>query len=109
MLSIAFIAAYFCRRNVATPLLVPARPRVYAPPSTRALAAPLTPQEFALKKLYAVVDYHWAEIAEEVSLIESLYETPEFKQRELAAALASKVGLPWQRVKTIKCLCNLTR
>jgi hypothetical protein len=51
--------------------------------------APL--QVHALKKLYDAVDYHWAEISESVSSIEALSEDTEFPQRDLAAAVASKV------------------
>ena len=48
-------------------------------------------QVLALKKLYEAVDYHWAEISESVSHIEALYEDESFPQRDLAAAVASKV------------------
>ncbi|KAJ3041541.1 hypothetical protein HDV00_009016 [Rhizophlyctis rosea] len=46
---------------------------------------------YALKKLDAIVDTFWAEISDEVSKIEILYEDTEFKHRELAALVASKV------------------
>eukprot|EP00742_Colponemidia_sp_Colp-10_P001792 GILJ01001916.1.p1 GENE.GILJ01001916.1~~GILJ01001916.1.p1 ORF type:complete len:980 (-),score=200.10 GILJ01001916.1:129-3032(-) len=46
---------------------------------------------FALQKLNAVVDQFWAEIADFISEIESLYEDERFPQRELAALVASKV------------------
>eukprot|EP00842_Homolaphlyctis_polyrhiza_P004849 jgi/Hompol1/5365/HPOL_004367-RA len=53
------------------------------------------PQEdlkiYALKKLDAIVDQFWAEISDDVSKIEVLYEDAAFKHRELAALVASKV------------------
>ncbi len=56
---------------------------------------PLAPQVHALHRLHAEVDFHWAEIAEVVSNIEELFEATDFPQRELAAAVASKVrGCP---------------
>ena len=45
----------------------------------------------ALKKLNAVVPDFWAEIAESLPDIESLYEDEAFAQRQLAALVASKV------------------
>jgi hypothetical protein len=48
-------------------------------------------QVHALQRLYKVVDHHWAEVAQEVSVFEALYETPGFPEQQLAAALASKV------------------
>ncbi len=57
--------------------------RVRLPPGLRL-------QVHALHKLHAAVDFHWAEISEQVSAIEALFEAPDFPQRELAAAVASK-------------------
>lgn len=48
-------------------------------------------QVLALQKLKQVVDFNWAEIADHLPKIESLYEDETFPQRELAAYLASKV------------------
>ncbi|KAJ8325860.1 proteasome regulatory particle base subunit [Batrachochytrium dendrobatidis] len=70
------------------------------------LAAPLTsaagilslldePQDelkaYALSKLDSLVDLFWAEVSDSVSKIEVLYEDASFKDRELAALVASKV------------------
>ncbi|KAI8818052.1 armadillo-type protein [Fimicolochytrium jonesii] len=46
---------------------------------------------YALKKLDGIVDQFWAEISDAVSKIEILYEDEQFKYRELAALVASKV------------------
>ncbi|KAI9346485.1 armadillo-type protein [Obelidium mucronatum] len=46
---------------------------------------------FALTQLNTIVDQFWAEIADSVTKIEILYEDEGFKQRELAALVASKV------------------
>lgn len=46
---------------------------------------------YALKSLDAVVNQFWPEISETVSKIEVLYEDSQFKNRELAALVASKV------------------
>ncbi|KAI8802866.1 armadillo-type protein [Cladochytrium replicatum] len=46
---------------------------------------------YALQQLDALVDQFWAEIADAVSKIEELYENEDFRQRELAALVASKV------------------
>eukprot|EP00898_Chlorokybus_atmophyticus_P004570 jgi/Chlat1/5113/Chrsp33S05124 len=46
---------------------------------------------YALKNLNQVVDQFWAEISANISSIESLYEDEDFKDRALAALLASKV------------------
>ncbi|KAI5853970.1 armadillo-type protein [Tricharina praecox] len=46
---------------------------------------------FALQQLDNHVHQFWAEIADEVSKIEILYEDESFKQRKLAALVASKV------------------
>ncbi|KAI5793103.1 armadillo-type protein [Geopyxis carbonaria] len=48
-------------------------------------------QFYALKKLDTLVDQFWAEISDSVSKIEVLYEDEGFKQRQLAALVASKV------------------
>ena len=55
-------------------------------------------QVHALKKLHEAVDYHWAEISESVSNIEGLFEDADFPERELAAAVASKVSCPLNRL-----------
>ena len=44
----------------------------------------------ALKKLYQIVDVHWAEVCNSLSLIEELSEDPTFPAADLAAAVASK-------------------
>lgn len=44
----------------------------------------------ALKKLYVVVDIHWAEVCTSLPLIEELSEDPTFPAADLAAAVASK-------------------
>ncbi|XP_046557496.1 LOW QUALITY PROTEIN: 26S proteasome non-ATPase regulatory subunit 1-like [Haliotis rubra] len=46
---------------------------------------------FALDKLNKIVDVFWAEISESVDKIEVLYEDATFKNREMAALVASKV------------------
>jgi len=48
-------------------------------------------QIYALKKLNTIVDQFWAEISDSVSKIEVLYEDEQFKHRNLAALVASKV------------------
>ncbi|KAJ3217761.1 proteasome regulatory particle base subunit [Dinochytrium kinnereticum] len=48
-------------------------------------------QVHALQQLNVMVDQFWAEIADEVSKIEILYENEEFKERQLAALVTSKV------------------
>ncbi|KAJ3101281.1 proteasome regulatory particle base subunit [Phlyctochytrium planicorne] len=48
-------------------------------------------QIYALKQLDVMVDQFWAEIADEVTKIEILYENEAFKERKLAALVASKV------------------
>mmetsp|Transcript_18315 Transcript_18315/g.25730 ORF Transcript_18315/g.25730 Transcript_18315/m.25730 type:complete len:702 (-) Transcript_18315:909-3014(-) len=45
----------------------------------------------ALKQLSTLVDTFWSEIAADVSKIEELYENEDFKSRDLAAVVASKV------------------
>lgn len=45
----------------------------------------------ALKQLNTMVDHFWSEIASSISKIETLFESDEFKDRELAASVASKV------------------
>ncbi|XP_017773967.1 PREDICTED: 26S proteasome non-ATPase regulatory subunit 1-like [Nicrophorus vespilloides] len=46
---------------------------------------------FALRRLDSIVDEFWPEISESIEKIEVLQEDPVFKQRELAALVASKV------------------
>ncbi|CAF0840569.1 unnamed protein product [Didymodactylos carnosus] len=46
---------------------------------------------YALNKLNTLVDVFWAEIADSVTKVESLYEEETFKHRELAALVSSKV------------------
>ncbi|KAF9994249.1 proteasome regulatory particle base subunit [Entomortierella chlamydospora] len=46
---------------------------------------------YALQKLNGLVDQFWAEISDAVSKIEIMYEDTEFKDRQLAALVASKV------------------
>ncbi|KAF8985369.1 proteasome regulatory particle base subunit [Entomortierella lignicola] len=46
---------------------------------------------YALQKLSGLVDQFWAEISDAVSKIEIMYEDTEFKDRQLAALVASKV------------------
>lgn len=46
---------------------------------------------YALKKLFSVVDYFWTEMADAVPLIEGFSEDTSFPDRELAAAVASRV------------------
>lgn len=48
-------------------------------------------RSYALQKLDDTVDQFWAEIADDISKIEILYEDESFKQRNLAALVASKV------------------
>jgi len=48
-------------------------------------------QEIALRKLDKVVDNFWHEISTDITLIEELHENANFKHRELAALVASKV------------------
>ncbi|CAF1664534.1 unnamed protein product, partial [Didymodactylos carnosus] len=45
---------------------------------------------YALNKLNTLVDVFWAEIADSVTKVESLYEEETFKHRELAALVSSK-------------------
>jgi 26S proteasome regulatory subunit N2 len=44
----------------------------------------------ALKKIYEIIDIHWAEICGSLPLIEELSEDPSFPAADLAAAVASK-------------------
>lgn len=44
----------------------------------------------ALKKIYQVVDLHWAEICDALPTIEALSEDPNFPAADLAAAVASR-------------------
>lgn len=46
---------------------------------------------FALNKLNEIVDLFWAEISEDLSLIEVLYEDSKFSHQDLAALVTSKV------------------
>lgn len=46
---------------------------------------------YALKQLNSLVDMFWAEIADSITAIEMLYENEQFKDRDLAALVASKV------------------
>ncbi|RNA28469.1 26S proteasome non-ATPase regulatory subunit 1 [Brachionus plicatilis] len=46
---------------------------------------------YALKQLNSLVDMFWAEIADSITIIEMLYENEQFKDRQLAALVASKV------------------
>ncbi|KAF9101602.1 proteasome regulatory particle base subunit [Mortierella sp. GBA35] len=46
---------------------------------------------YALQKLNGIVDQFWAEISDAVSKIEIMYEDTDFKDRALAALVASKV------------------
>ncbi|KAG0026231.1 proteasome regulatory particle base subunit [Podila clonocystis] len=46
---------------------------------------------YALQKLNVIVDQFWAEISDAVSKIEIMYEDTGFKDRQLAALVASKV------------------
>eukprot|EP00286_Rhodomonas_abbreviata_P028988 CAMPEP_0181315834 /NCGR_PEP_ID=MMETSP1101-20121128/15581_1 /TAXON_ID=46948 /ORGANISM="Rhodomonas abbreviata, Strain Caron Lab Isolate" /LENGTH=911 /DNA_ID=CAMNT_0023423057 /DNA_START=149 /DNA_END=2881 /DNA_ORIENTATION=- len=48
-------------------------------------------KQFALQKMDAVVDNYWAEMADHIEEIETLYEDEKFGSRELAALVASKV------------------
>eukprot|EP00640_Fibrocapsa_japonica_P006925 CAMPEP_0113934348 /NCGR_PEP_ID=MMETSP1339-20121228/1685_1 /TAXON_ID=94617 /ORGANISM="Fibrocapsa japonica" /LENGTH=167 /DNA_ID=CAMNT_0000936115 /DNA_START=41 /DNA_END=541 /DNA_ORIENTATION=- /assembly_acc=CAM_ASM_000762 len=48
-------------------------------------------QVHALRQLHAVVDQSWPEAAAQIALLEELAEEEGFPDRELAAALASKV------------------
>lgn len=77
------------------PLPLDPEPLVPALDCATLCLVPLAPQVHALHRLHAEVDFHWAEIAEVVSNIEELFEATDFPQRELAAAVASKVrGCP---------------
>lgn len=46
---------------------------------------------YSLNQLNGLVDMFWAEIADSITAIEMLYENEGFKERELAALVASKV------------------
>jgi len=48
-------------------------------------------QLYALKKLDTVVHDHWFELSPSIAAVEALYEDDSFKDRELAALIASKV------------------
>lgn len=46
---------------------------------------------YSLKQLNSLVDMFWAEISDSITTIEMLYENEEFKDRQLAGLVASKV------------------
>lgn len=46
---------------------------------------------YSLKQLNTLVDMFWAEISDSITSIEMIYENEQFKDRELAALVASKV------------------
>lgn len=46
---------------------------------------------YSLKQLNSLVDMFWAEISDSITSIEMLYENEEFKERNLAGLVASKV------------------
>jgi len=80
---------------MATSLLPPAPLPVDGGSSAQGLLALLEEENPALKghalqQLYHVVDQYWAEVANEVPLIEELSEDPTFEHRHLAAAVASR-------------------
>jgi 26S proteasome regulatory subunit N2 len=50
-------------------------------------------QEHALRKLNALIDTNWADVAQLVVDIEALADDDTFPSRELAAGLASKVSI----------------
>ncbi|KAI8838641.1 armadillo-type protein [Chytridium lagenaria] len=52
-------------------------------------------QVYALQQLNVMVDQFWAEIADEVSKIEILYENESFKERQLAALLHQRFTITW--------------
>jgi 26S proteasome regulatory subunit N2 len=56
-------------------------------------------KHYALVHLNKVVHEFWFQIASYIGSVEALYEDDEFKDRELAALIASKVlwGLSWCR------------
>lgn len=56
-------------------------------------------KHYALVHLNKVVHEFWFQIASYIGSVEALYEDDEFKDRELAALIASKVlcGLSWGR------------
>jgi len=47
--------------------------------------------EASLQSLVDLIPYHWAEIADELTKIEALSEDEEFRHRQLASLLASKI------------------
>lgn len=61
-------------------------------------------RHYALVNLDKVVDEFWFQISANIASVEALYEDDEFKHRELAALIASKVIRP--RTSTLGChLC----
>ncbi|XP_065188071.1 26S proteasome non-ATPase regulatory subunit 1-like [Sycon ciliatum] len=50
-----------------------------------------TIQVYALQRLNEVVDQHWTELSEHISLLEVLYENKSYEHRTLAALVVSKV------------------
>lgn len=46
---------------------------------------------FSLQQLNGVLHEHWFQIASSIAVIETLYEDEDFKHRETAALVASKV------------------
>lgn len=54
-------------------------------------------KHYALVHLNKLVHEFWFQIASYIGSVEALYEDDEFKDRELAALIASKVGVGKQR------------
>lgn len=50
-----------------------------------------TIQSYALQRLHDNVHLHWAEMSNDITRIEELYEDESFPDRQLAALVASKV------------------
>ena len=50
-------------------------------------------KKYALTNLDKVVDQFWYQISGSIAAVEALYEDEDFKDRELAALIASKVWL----------------
>lgn len=48
-------------------------------------------QVYALRKIAQIVDYQWPEISDQLPRIESLMDEESFPEKQLAAAVASKV------------------
>jgi hypothetical protein len=53
-------------------------------------------KQYALVNLDKVVHEYWYQISASIASVEALYEDEEFRDRELAALIASKVG--WLRL-----------